>query len=275
MEVLTQMSADEEEEEIESDVANVAALVSPPRAYGQRSASNRDYEDDDGGGEYVFTVEIDGSPSKRRKCTSISAVSNNFDVFLFSEALQGGVEALYCERFNGDSSSQLTRVRTMLDEEHPGLMALGIRAVAERAEKHANGEPIALKNIETYEGRTYNKLVLLRMVDSTSKKSRREALVRLASIVNSQTDILIKNKELKANQPKWRVRKTFDRTPVDPKNFRKLDELVTPVYAVKIVTEAYTTVGPSWGIDNPELAKLFFSPPYAKVTRDSLFRGSG
>ena len=44
-----------------------------------------------------------------------------------------------------------------------------------------------------------------------------------------------------------------------------------PVFAVKLITEAYTGVGPSWGIENPTIAALFFTPPYAKATREALF----
>jgi hypothetical protein len=270
MEVLTQFSESEAEEEVGTMATNCVTPQRPRMGVGMGS-------EEDGGTdvdvEYVFEVNADGSPSKRRKVDKIEAVSSNFDVHLFSEALQGGIEILYCEKFNRDSASQLTRIRSMLGEKDPKLIQLGVRAVAERADKHSNGEPVVVTNLDTYEGRVYNKLVLIRMVESTSKKSRREALGRLANMMNLQTRELIKEKELKANQPQWRVRRTFDRTPADPKNFRKLDEVVSPVFALKIITEAYTGVGPSWGLDNPRLASMFFSPPYSKLIRDSIFRG--
>lgn len=268
MEVLTQFS---EESSEEADAMETTNCVTPQRPRINPYLRTGDGEDGEDDGEHVFQVDVDGSPSKRRKPDRVDAVSNNFDVHLFCEALKGGIEVIYCERFNGDSASQLTRIRTMLGEEDPRLINIGIRAVVETGQKLDSGECVPLKNIETYEGRTYNKLALLRIVERTSKKSRKEVLVKLANIMNQETQRLIREKELKSNQPQWRVRKTFDRTPADPNNFRKLDEIVTPVFAVKIVTEAYTRVGPSWGLENAELASLFFSPPYAKLTRDALF----
>ena len=178
---------------------------------------------------------------------------------------------MYCERFNGDSASQLARIRVALDDKDPVLMKLGIRAIAEMSEKIQSGETVLLKNKDSYEGRVYNKLVILRLVNETSKSSRRQALVKIAEYLNSEVDKLIRSKELKPNQPKCRVRSSCDRTPMDPANFRKLDEVVSPTFAVRIVAEMYTGVGPTWGIDNPSLASMFFSAPYAKVTRETLF----
>lgn len=270
MEVLTQFSEDDSEE---AELMETTNCVTPQRPCLNPYKRKEDEEVGSEEEEHVYNFEVDGCSSKRRKVEKVDAVSNNFDVHLFCEALKGGVEVIYCERFNGDSASQLTRIRMMLDDQDRTLMNLGIRAVAETASKLDNGDYVPLKNIDTYEGRVYNKLVLLRIVDSTSKKSRRVALVKLANFMNSETKKLIKDKELKANQPQWRVRRTFDRTPANPENFRKLDEVVTPTFAVKIITEAYTQVGPRWGLDNSELASLFFSPPYAKITRDALFVG--
>lgn len=271
MEVLTQFSEPgSEEEEVGAMAAN---CVTPQRPRVPGGAGSGDDQRADADSQYAFEVNVDGSPSKRRKLELIDVVSSSFDVHLFSEALQGGIEILYCEKFNGDSAFQLTKIRTMLSEKEPTLLELGVRAVAEMADKHSTGEPIAVHNLETYEGRVYNKLVLIRLVESTSKKSRREALGRIANLMNTETRRLIKDKEVKANQPQWRVKRTFDRTPADPKNFRKLDEVVSPVFVLKIITEAYTGVGPSWGLDNGRLASMFLTPPYAKLIRDSLFRG--
>lgn len=236
--------------------------------------TDSDMQDQEEEGDYVCKVEVDDSPSKRRKTITVDTVANNFDTNLFSEALQGGVEVIYCERFNGDSPSQVAKLRIMLDEQNPVLLRLGIRAVAERAEKdEASGEGLLLKNIESYEGRVYNKLVLLRLVDTTSKKSRKQALVKIADLMNAETQRLVKDNALKANQPQWRVRKSFDRTPSNPANFRRLDDVVSAPFVVKLISEMYTGVGPTWGVENPELAAFFVAPPYAKLIRDSLFGG--
>ena len=216
-------------------------------------------------------VDIDQSPSKRRKVGAVETVSNNFDVSLYSEALKGGVEVIYCERFNGDSASQLTRLRAWLDEGKPELMKAGIRAVAEMSEKVVGGETVLLKNKDNYEGRIYTKLCIVRLVDETSKRKRMDALVKLAKFMNGEIAGLVRSRELKPNQPKWRVRKSFDRTPSDPERFRKLDDVVSPTFAVRLVAEAYTGVGPSWGLENPALADLFFTPPHSKVVREALF----
>ena len=220
---------------------------------------------------HVFVLDDDGSPSKRRKVPDMDAICNSFDVRLYIEALKGGIEVIHCERFNGDSASQLIRIRNALEEGNEDLMRMGIRSVAERAQKLPSGEAVLVKNKDSYEGRIYNKLVLLRFVDSTGKASRKCVLDRLAKFMNGETERLVRDKEVKANQPKWRVGKSFDRTPSDPDNFRKLDELVHPTFVVKVVAEAYTSVGPAWGVENAALAALFFSQPHAKATRDALF----
>lgn len=268
MEFMTQRSAEDDDSE-DVDAANCVTPIRPSRS---RGAPDR--EGDEDSDEPVYVREIAGEASKRRKLSAIDAVSNNFDVHLFCEALQGGVEVIYCEKFNGDSPSQMVKLRMLLDEGNRVLVGLGVKAVAERADKRTTGENILVKNIDTYDGRVYNKLVVLRVVESTSKKTRKQAAVMIADLMNREIEKLIKGNDLKANQPKWRVKKSFDRTPTDPSKYRKLDEIVASMFAVKLVTEMYTETGPTWGVDNPEVASMFFSPPYANYTKEALFRGT-
>jgi len=136
---------------------------------------DKDEEDDD---EYVYNLGDDLLPSKRQCIQDMGAVVNNFDVSLYIEALDGGVEVIFAEKFNGDAA-YLNHVRDELGKRNRKLLEMGIRAVGERVVKNDDGSVAVVKNKENLH---YTKMVAVRCVNVTSSRRRRRFLEQLAEV---------------------------------------------------------------------------------------------
>lgn len=91
----------------------------------------------------------------------------------------------------------------------------------------------------------------------TSPKIRAELAYKIADFCNNEsrrTDIQNGVNPDKIKRSKFVVPKDFDLTPKDPKNYRKLNEVLHYRHVADTVDALYRNVDHSWAIRNPKLA---------------------
>lgn len=244
--------------------------------------NNEEDDDNEEGEEETFYFDQDqSSPSKRKSIESMEAfrtTSGGNSESLSIELVQGGYELVEVQKANGDDGF-LHPVRKGIQDEHPGLRSYGFITVATRRIGPESDEPLLNSELpgnssgarkRRNDGQPFPKQYIVRAVNKSNKKTRREVLNYLARFLNGENRKspprgVDKDEWMNRPEERYVVPENFDRTPKKLSELRKLDYHLTSKAISGIIYHTMDNVSRTWARDNPKLASAFFSPPYPEI----------
>lgn len=249
--------------------------LSPTSSY--LSASTMSNDD-----ELAFNFQDDqDSPSKRRKPSETAvALKDTHDgkERVYCEVVQGGFELYYIQKTVG-TDGFFNELREDVKQQGQFSKTYGLISVANRRISKTSTE--TLHNPSSPKKASIPRQVIIRMVQTSSKQSRKACAEQIAKFLNEKYWMMQPAtsvgsyvfdqwaKESKNKIPRYILASDFDRTLPHP-HTNKLSHIIVDQAVVEIVSHSYNGTGPKWAEQNPKLASMFFDPPYPDVAKSDL-----
>lgn len=255
---------------------------------------NRDYLTQDSNAslspttENVIEFNPPASPSKRLKYdTAVKnmVMSQDGTEKIYVQCIQGGFELYYIEKTHG-TDGWLNDLKDDINNQGNFSKSFQLLYVANRCISSNDNNvlynpktPAQLKSSIP----SIPRKVIVRMVTSSSKSQRQKCCEAIAKFLNeaywgrqpvAHAGEAIYRKwasDSKNRTPRYVVPGNFDRTPNgSPDGLAKLSHCIVHASCIEIIISSYDGINQQWATQNPELAQLYFDPPYPTEAKNIL-----